>query len=64
VIRVWVDTEKYPRDIYPGFRHLKFDDRVIRKYLGGNNWSTIHSNQTCMRNIEVTVLDEAVKKLI
>ncbi len=61
-LRVWVNTEKYPRDIYRGFRHLK--DRKIDEYLGDNNWKTLYVNKSCMRDIEVNVLDEGVRVFI
>jgi len=62
MLRVWVNTEKYPREIYRGFRHLIH--RQVDEYLGDNNWKTIHVNKTCMRNIEIKVLDEAYTRFI
>ncbi len=62
MIRIWVNTEKHPRDIYRGFRHL--NDRQINEYLGGNNWKTTHVNKSCMRDIQVNVLDEGYIRFI
>ncbi len=62
MIRVWVTSEKYPRDIYPGFRLLK--DRKIDEYLGNNYWKTLYVNKSCMRDIEVNVLDEGHRRFI
>lgn len=64
MIRVWVTTEKYPRDIYPGFRHLNFNSRQIDEYLGGSNWKTLYANKSCMRDIEVNILDEGYRRFI
>lgn len=63
-LRVWVDTEKYPRDIYLGFRHLDFNGRKIDEYLGDNNWKTLYVNKSCMRDIEVNILDEGKRVFI
>ncbi len=62
-MRVWVDSEKYPRDILRGFRHLDFVKREVTEY-SGDGWRVLQSNQTCMRFIEVAVMDDGVMKII
>lgn len=63
MIRVWVDSEfvLFPVDI--GFRVLVCETRNIME-LTKTGWKITYSNKTCMRNIEVAVLDEALVKFI
>ena len=57
--RVWVNSEfvLFPVDI--GYRVLDFTNRNIHK-LTETGWQITYSNKTCMRNIEVMVLDEGM----
>lgn len=63
MIRTFADTEKYPRDILKGFRHLNFEKRTVSEYTG-TGWKILYSNQTCMRFIEVCIMDEGWLKII
>jgi len=63
LLRVWVNSEfvLFPVDI--GYRVLNFTNRNIHE-LTETGWKISYSNKTCMRNIEVAVLDEGVIRLI
>lgn len=62
-IRTWVDTEKFPRDLFPGFRHLNYNERKVWEY-SSTGWKLLYCNKTCMRNIQVVVLDQGFTRLI
>jgi len=70
MLRVWVNTET-PLSwnvAYDGMKALYEDIREIWEYhsIGEGKFQikTIYSNKSCMRNIEVSVMDEGVRRLI
>lgn len=62
-IRMLVDSEFVLFPVYIGYRVLDFQNRNIHE-LTKTGWIISHSNKTCMRNIEVIILDEAITRFI
>ena len=63
MLRMWVNSEFVLFPVYIGFRMLDVENRNIHE-LTKTGWEIIYSNKTCMRNIEVFVMDETVRRLI
>ena len=61
--RVCVNSEFVIFPVHIGYRMLDFKNRNIHE-LTKTGWKISYSNKTCMRNIEVMVLDEGVRRLI
>lgn len=73
MIRAWVDTEdmgglihslkQFPNESHLGMRVLDEKNRIIyvQTKIG---YKELYVNKTCMRTIEVIILDEAIRKLI
>lgn len=63
MLKVWVNSEFALFPVYIGYRVLDFENRDIHE-LTKTGWIISYSNKTCMRNVEVMVLDEAVRRFI
>jgi len=64
LIRTWVDSEGLA-NFRNNFRLLIFHQRTIVEYDPiKNNWIKKYCNKTCMRFIEVAVLDQGVMRII
>ena len=62
-IRMYVHSEfvLFPVDI--GYKVLDFQNRNIQE-LTKTGWKISYSNKTCMRDIEVAILDEGITRFI
>ncbi len=57
MIRTYVNTDYFPTEPFEGHRMLSYKDRLIYKF-DGKMWVTSICNRTCMRYIEVAILED------
>ncbi len=61
--RIWVSTEIPISKPHIGDRHLDYNNRKILEYTS-KGWKTLYSNKTCMRLVEVVIMDWGITKII